>query len=287
MSTDDKAIIATLIPLNNADMQEMINVYSREISRDLLADIKSETHGDFRHLLLSIMTAWDTYDSELIHKATSGIGTNHTLLSEVICTRSPDELKYIAKRFQGEYQKDLLAVVKSNSSGHYRDLLLMCFGEGRSGVELDRTRIAKDVDALYAAGEKKWIGTDDNTFVRIIAGQPRAHVEQVALEYGLKYGKAFSTVVGKETHGNLKYALEVLATPLPTFYADQFHKAVKGIGTDDNALIRTLCSVYHRCLRETTVQYLQSYKKNLKHVFNDETSGDYRKFLVALCDRYT
>jgi len=62
---------------------------------------------------------------------------------------------------------------------------------------------------------------------------------------------------------------------------------MKGVGTDDTKLIRTLVTVYGRCLRDTTVQYLQSFKRSLKEAFTGETSGDYRKLLVAICDRYT
>jgi DNA-directed RNA polymerase subunit F len=285
IGTDEAALIKNIVPFNNTELQQLIETYRKEIQRDLIPDISSETGGNFKHVLLSMLTAWDTYDSHLCRDAIAGIGTNEKILTEVICTRTPDELKAIAKRYEGEYQKELLKDIKSDTSGDYQKVLLACFGDGRKGG-VDKAKVAKDVEALYAAGEKK-MGTDESTFIKLIAGQPRAHVEAVALEYGMKYGKHFSTVLSSETSGSFKYALQVLTTPLPEFFSEQFNTAMKGVGTDDNRLVRTLCTTYHRCLREVTVQYLKMYKTNLKQAFADEASGDYKKILTAICDVYT
>jgi len=206
----------------------------------------------------------------------------------VICTRTPDELVDLGKKYNGEFQKDMVAAIKSDTSGDYQKVLLACFTDSRkpTGKELDKNKVAKDVEALYNAGEKK-MGTDESTFINLIAGQPRDHVCQVALEYGLKYGKHFSTVIKSETSGPFKYALTVLTTPLNIYFAEQFNDAMEGLGTNDSKLIRTLCSTYHRNLREVTVQYLQTYKKSLKQAFTDEASGDYKKLLTSICDVYT
>jgi len=286
MGTDEAAIIKTIVPFNNAELQQLIDVYRKEIQRDLIPDLKSELGGNFAKVVLALFTAWDTYDSHLVLQAIEGLGTDEKLLTEVICTRTPDELKAIAKKYQAEFQKDLIKDIESDTSGDYRKVLVACFADFRKGTTVDKAKVAKDVERLYQAGEGK-IGTDENAFISIIAGNPRAHAEAVALEYGMKYGKHFSEVVKSEMSGNLKHALIVLSTPLPQFWAEQFHLAMKGLGTDDSKLIRTLCTTYHRCLRETTVAYLTQYKTNLKAAFADETSGDYKKLLVAIADHYT
>jgi len=285
MGTDEAALIKTIVPFQNAELQTLIDVYRKEIQRDLVPDIKSETGGNFREVLLALLTPADTYDSHLCNKAIAGLGTNEKLLSEVICTRTPDELAALAKKYEGEFQKDVKEAIKGDTSGDYRKVLLACFGDGRKGGVI-KEKVAKDVETLYNAGEKK-LGTDEDTFIKLIAGQPRAHVEAVALEYGMKYGKHFNTVLSSEMSGALKYALQVLSTPLHQFWAEQFNLAMKGVGTDDTKLIRTLISVHSRCLREVSVQYLQLYKTSLKAACASETSGDYKKILVAICEHFT
>jgi len=285
IGTDEASLIKNIVPFNNTELQELIEVYRKEIQRDLIPDLKSETSGNFRDLLIALLTPSDTYDSHLVRKAIQGIGTNEKLLTEVICTRSPEELGRIAKRYESEFQKDMVKDIKSDTSGLYQRTLLACFGDGRKGG-VNKDKVAKDVVALYNAGEKKW-GTDEDTFINLIAGQPRAHVEAVALEYGMKYGKHFNSVLSSEMSGDLKYALQVLSTPLPIYWADQFNLAMKGVGTDDTKLIRTLVTTHSRNLRAVTVQYLQSYKTSLKQAFTSETSGDYKKTLLAICDHFT
>jgi hypothetical protein len=285
IGTDEAALIKNIVPFNNTELQQLIETYRKEVQRDLIPDLKSETSGNFRELLLALLTPSDTYDSRLVRKAIEGIGTNEKLLSEVICTRTPEELARIAKRYEAEFQKDMIKDIKSDTGGLYQRTLLACFGDGRKGG-VNKDKVAKDVVALYNAGEKKW-GTDEDTFINLIAGQPRAHVEAVALEYGMKYGKHFNSVLSSEMSGDLKYALQILSTPLPIFWADQFNLAMKGVGTDDTKLIRTLVSTHSRNLRAVTVQYLQSYKTSLKQAFTSETSGDYKKTLLAICDHFT
>jgi len=285
MGTDEAAVIKNIVPFTNSELQQLVETYRKEIQRDLVPDIKSETGGNFRELLVALLTPSDTYDSHLVRKAIEGIGTNEKLLTEVICTRTPDELAQIAKRYEAEFQKDMIKDIKGDTGGLYKKCLLACFADGRKGG-VNKDKVAKDVVTLYNAGEKKW-GTDEDTFINLIAGQPRAHVEAVALEYGMKYGKHFNSVLSNEMSGDIKYALQTLSTPLPIFWADQFNLAMKGLGTDDSKLMRTLLSVHSRCLREVSVQYLQTYKTNLKQAFSSETSGDYKKTLLAICDHFT
>jgi len=285
--TDNSEIIKVIVPYNNDELQQLIEVYRRDIQRDLIPDIEKNTHGEFKKVLLAMFTAWDSYDAQQVHKAITGLTTNERHLTEIICTRAPEELAAIAKKFEGEFQKDMAAAIKKDTSGHYQRLLLTCLGGGRSAKDftLDKAKVAKDVEALYAAGEKKWF-TDEDTFIKIIAGQPRPHVEAVGLEYGLKYGKAFHEVLAKECGGDSRYALQILTTPLPDFYAEQYHQALKGIGTDDQKLIRTLTETYHRGLREVTIKYLELYKVTLKTAVGKE-SGNYKKILDAIIDHHT
>jgi len=84
MGTDETALIKNIVPFTNTELQQLIEVYRKEIQRDLVPDIKSETSGNFKELLLALLTASDTYDSRLVRKAIEGIGTNEKLLTEVI-----------------------------------------------------------------------------------------------------------------------------------------------------------------------------------------------------------
>jgi annexin A7/11 len=54
---------------------------------------------------------------ELAHKALVGLGTNETLLTELILGRSGVEIRLLIEGYRIKYGKDLVSVVMSDLSG--------------------------------------------------------------------------------------------------------------------------------------------------------------------------
>lgn len=66
------------------------------------------------------------------------------------------------------YNRDLEADVRSDTSGHYRNVLTSLLTASRpSGNMVDRTQAKIDCEELIKAGVKKW-GTDEAKFVTIL-----------------------------------------------------------------------------------------------------------------------
>lgn len=66
------------------------------------------------------------------------------------------------------YNRELEADIKSDTSGHYRNVLISLLTASRpSGNTIDKTQARIDCDALIKAGVKKW-GTDEAKFVTIL-----------------------------------------------------------------------------------------------------------------------
>ena len=66
------------------------------------------------------------------------------------------------------YGRDLEADVRSDTSGHYRNVLTSLLTASRpSGNMVDKTQARIDADELIKAGVKKW-GTDESKFVTIL-----------------------------------------------------------------------------------------------------------------------
>ena len=60
------------------------------------------------------------------------------------------------------------------------------------------------------------------------------------------------------------------------------HKAMKGMGTNDTALIRVIVTRTEIDMHYIKAEYLKKYKKTLNDAVHSETSGHYRAFLLAL-----
>merc|ERR1719170_140736 len=69
---------------------------------------------------------------------------------------------------------------------------------------------------------------------------------------------------------------------LTSFLRKKFYDAMKGLGTNDEALIRLVVTQKERNLRKANARYLQRYEQTLTSRIEDECSGDYKQLLVGI-----
>jgi len=279
LGTNEKMLIDNIGNKTSADMQLIIRAYNAAYSRDFVADLKSECGGKFLEVLVALSTPPADYDALLVKKAVAGLGTDEALLSEVICTRTPTELKEAAAAYQRLYNKSMEADIKSDTGGNLAKVYMQCLAPSRGTRQGD---VATDVEALYKAGAGK-IGTDEAAFINIIATASPAHLEAVFYAYAQKYGKSLDTVIRDEMGGDTGKALANLATPPHVLFADKILKSMKGMGTEDEKLIRLITTQRGRHLQKAGRYFLEVNKKTISAWVADETSGDYKAILLKIC----
>jgi hypothetical protein len=244
-----------------------------------VADIKSECGGKFLDVLIAMCYPPAVYDAMLVKKAVAGLGTDESLLSEVICTRSQSELKEAGAAYQKLYNKNMEADIKSDTGGNLAKVYMQCLAASRGTRQGD---VNADVEALYKAGAGK-IGTDEAAFINIISTASPAHLEAVYYAYAQKYGKALDTVIRDEMGGDTGKALANLATPPHVLFSDKILKAMKGMGTNDENLIRLLTTQRGRFLKAAGKHFLEVNRKTISAWVGEETSGDYKAILLKMC----
>lgn len=77
------------------------------------------------------------------------------------------------------------------------------------------------------------------------------------------------------------FLVEYVQCPI-TFYAKRLYKAMHGPGTNDSALIRLIVSRSEIDLGTIKKEFEKLYDKTLVSYVKSDTSGDYRRALVAL-----
>ncbi|NXE53330.1 ANXA7 protein, partial [Dromaius novaehollandiae] len=68
----------------------------------------------------------------------------------------------------------------------------------------------------------------------------------------------------------------------PAFFAERLYHSMKGAGTDDSTLIRIVVTRSEIDLVQIKQMFTQMYQKTLAAMIASDTSGDYRRLLLAI-----
>ena len=273
------------INLSTKERLQLRENYKSKFNKDLIEDIEKYTKSDLCTLLTSIYKDPVEYDADLLYKAMKGIGTNDDILIEVISFRSFSRLNKIKEKFKEKYNKDLISEVKSETSGDYRTTLINLLEKERStNTQPDLDNCVKIAEELYGAGEGK-LGTDENVFVKYFTSLSPEEIALVGKEYHKKYKKNIVHVIENEIDGDLqklfKSILYGIISP-SEYFARQINGAVKGIGTNDTQLIRSVVSRMDIDMKMIKKYYKKLFGKNMADDIKGDTSGNYQKLLLAL-----
>lgn len=287
--TDEQAIIDILCKRSNAQRQEIVTAFKNEFGRqDLIADLKSELGGNFESVIIGLMLPTAEYCAKQLNKAMKGAGTDEDVLVEILCSRPYDEIVQIAAAYEEKYGRSLESDIKSDTSGPFQRLLVLALQGVKDERAYDPDLAKQQAETLYNAGEGK-IGTDEDAFVEILshAGQRQAYL--IFQAYKEVSGKTIEQAMKSEMSGELLSGLLAIVKTVnnrPMYFAERLYTAMKGLGTDDDALIRIIVSRCEIDLANIKYEYERVYGKTLHSVVKDElegeTSGDYRRALLAL-----
>lgn len=283
--TDEKAIINVLAYRSNAQRQEIKVKFKSMFGRDLISDLKSELSGHLEEVVLSLMMTPTEYDATAVHNAIQGLGTDESTLIEVLCTRSNEEVVALKREYKSAYGKDIEKDVASDTSGHFKRFLvsLLTGARERDGA-VDRERARADAQALYKAGEARW-GTDESMFNQVLASRSFSHLRAVFQEYSKVSKYDLEQSISREMSGDLKTSMLTVVKCVKdksAYFAESLYKSMKGLGTDDRTLVRVMVTRCEVDMEEIKEKFYQNYRKHLGSFIKGDTSGDYRRILMAL-----
>lgn len=301
-------------------MMKLVARYKEIHSRDLVDDIKSDTSFNFKNTLVAMATDRNVLDARLVKEAVKGIGTNESKINQILCVRTPKEIKEMCAVYEKEFKTTALKDIQDDTSGNLKLLYETLLTTERTTPP--DSQIDTDVMSLYKAGEAKW-GTNESTFINIFAGYTHDYIMKLDKAYQAQHkGHTLRWVVKDEFSGCLRDALLVLVTPVGEYWAGVLRKAMDRLGTDDSVLIRVLVSQRHvpgrfrqiddawnaaNKLKEANAKAkrpetgrnpnagaakaakkpkVPKPSKPLKQWIIDETSGDYKNALVGIWENF-
>jgi annexin A7/11 len=284
--TDEAALIKIIANRSNAQRQAIKAQYKATYGRDLIEDLKKETHGKLEDAFVALFTNPVEYDADTLRESMKGMGTNEDTLIEILTSRSPQQIRAIKDCYQKKYSRDLEADVKKETSGTLQKILITLLQANRSvNPNPNQAQCQAIAKETFDAGESK-LGTDESVFNKYFGTLSPHELACVAQFYHKLTGHTILNAIDKEMHGDSKkaYRTIVYATLSPSeYFATRVNEAIKGAGTKDRLLMRVLITRDEIDMPTIKQYYKQLYGKDMVEAVRKDISGDYQKLMVELC----
>nr|KAF6346142.1 annexin A6 [Pipistrellus kuhlii] len=290
--SDKEAILELITSRSNRQRQEISQSYKSLYGKDLMADLKSELSGDLARLILGLMLPPDHYDAKQLKKAMEGAGTDEKTLIEILATRTNAEIQAINEAYKEDYHKSLEDALSSDTSGHFKRILISLATGNRDEGGEDREKAREDAKVAAeileiadtsSSGDKTSLET---RFMTILCTRSYPHLRRVFQEFIKLTNYDVEHIIKKEMSGDVKDAFVAIVQSVknkPLFFADKLYKSMKGAGTDEKTLTRIMVSRSEVDLLNIRQEFIEKYDKSLNEVIEGDTSGDFMKALLAIC----
>jgi len=219
-------------------------------------------------------------DARRLKDAMRGLGTNDTVLIDIIGHRDRAQRQMIVAEYNRAGYGDLLKDLESETSGKYRSVLL----------KLMMPRDEMLAELLFEATEGA--GTNSGVLIDIMTQFPY-EIAAAAACFERKYKKTLEAVIKSETTSHYQEALlALLNTPRPSpksidimraeNSAEAFYRAGEGrIGTNEHNFITLLATNSFEQLTLIDDCYRRKHQKSMEQAIKLETSGHFRDTLLA------
>eukprot|EP00483_Globobulimina_turgida_P001091 UN01093 len=268
--------------------------YHSEYNRDLVKDLKSELKGKFEKMCIGFWLDEGRYDAEQVNNAVEGLGFSTKVLNEIICTRTNQQLKAMQVAWwKGMSMRDRIneETSKWTGAGNYATLLVSLLeGTRAPNGPLDEQGARLDAEVLnrYLSQEKESAAKEK--FVEVFTTRSWVQLREISgifQDVSKKYtlNGAIEKAFGDGDTSKALQTIDEFAAQPYDFWAKKLRNAMKGMGTDDDAMRRVIISRAEVDLRDVAIVFGQRYGdgNTLNKWIKDDASGDYEKLCLAVC----
>lgn len=129
----------------------------------------------------------------------------------------------------------------------------------------------------------KGMGTDEQAIIDVMGHRSVDQRLKIVQQFKTMYGKDLIKEFKSELSGHFYDCVEALCYSSAEFDAMQLRKAVKGAGTDEDALIEILCTRTNEQIRQIKRAYSSMFQgRDLEKDVISDTSGHFKRVLVSM-----
>ena len=282
---DDNALIKLVISKTNKERLQMKDEYNSTQNSDLIEDLKSAYSGHFKDVLVGLFYSPLDYDCYQIRKAVKGLGTDEEALIEILTTRTSEKIEQMKLRYKEIFPgRDMVEDIKSDTSGSFWTVLKALLENKRnSTTNPDLEDCQNCAQKLYDSGINKKNTLE--TFTEILTQKSKEEIITIGKIYHKMSQSNILADIKNLFSGDTKKLLTGIVFGLLSpseYFAELVRDAVKGLGTKDTTLLRIMVTRDEIDMPQIKQFYRQKYDKDMVDDIKDDTSGSYRKILVAL-----
>ncbi|XP_045060848.2 annexin A13 isoform X1 [Desmodus rotundus] len=213
LGTDEAVLIEVLCTRTNQEIVAIKEAYQRLFDRSLESDVKDDTSGNLKKILVSLLQAnrdeGDNVDEDLagqdakdLYDAGEGRwGTDELAFNEVLAKRSYKQLRATFQAYQVLIGRDIEEAIEAETSGDLQKAYLTL-------VRCARDQQGYFADRLYKA--MKGAGTDEETLIHIFVTRAQVDLQGIKAKFQEKYQKSLSNMVRSDTSGDFQKLLVAL-----------------------------------------------------------------------------
>uniref|UniRef100_A0ABM5FL71 Annexin n=1 Tax=Pogona vitticeps TaxID=103695 RepID=A0ABM5FL71_9SAUR len=297
------------------------DAYERNLEEDVIADTSGHFKKMLIVLLQGTREDDDVVSEDLVKQDAQALleagelkwGTDEAEFIFILGNRSKQHLRLVFDEYLKIAGRPIEVSIRTELSGDFEKLMLAVVKNIRSSAEYFADRLFKAM---------KGFGTKDNTLIRIMVSRSEIDMLDIREIFRTKYEKSLHHMIESDTSGEYKKALlklcggdddaageffpeaaqvayqmwELSAVakvepkgtihPASNFNADGdaqvLRKAMKGLGTDEDAIIEVVTQRSNNQRQEIIQAYKSHYGRDLIADLKSEISGPLAKVILGL-----
>jgi hypothetical protein len=210
LGTNEDTLIEILATRSNERINRIKQRYSEMYSRNLVADVESDTSGFFREILRKLLEAnrpnnpypdeqeCSRNAKELYDAGVQKKGKEQLTYLYILTQKSREELAMISKIYYKWYSKTLFQEIESLFSGDARRVLKAIVYALLSPSEYFAYRIHKAI---------KGLGTNDTILIRVLVSRDEIDINRIKRYYKQLYQKELYEAVKEDVSGDYRTLL--------------------------------------------------------------------------------
>ena len=207
IGTNEDTLIEIISSRPPAVLKRIKDKFNEKYKRDLEKDVKSETSGTLRKLLIALLQCSRSTNTkpnleqckaiaEEIYKAGEAkMGTDESVFNKYFCSLSPVELAHVARAYHQLTGHTILQAIDKEFSGDSKKALRTIVYATLSPSEYFATRVH---DAV------KGLGTKDHLLIRVLVSRSEIDMPQIKQYYKQLFGKDMYEDVKNDISGDYR-----------------------------------------------------------------------------------